>query len=248
MALTTTETSTPKPTNPSDAGCELISVDRRNITVEVAGATVTVNVPATGDYFDLWDPETNGGTKYGPFALNKDVVVGDFAVGKYDMRLDVEGDFDGVHYQCDRHRIQFEIVGPPCSVEWIEQKFVRENETPYGACEEGEPSFLHTTPPTIDCPGHKTRTVDIVIYEINSCTQEQREKSRTNIEEQAPCVAQCEQAMCHTERPRLHDGRIKWQCQNVPPGTPGHFPGHFNWPHGDFFGPCTSQKCYNITN
>lgn len=138
---------------------------------------------------------------------------------------------------------------PECQPEWIAQEPVRENETEYGLCVEGEPtSFLatRTDPPTIDCPGHKSRTVDIVIYEMNSCTQETREKSRFNVEEQKPCTAQCEQAFCHTENYKWSSG--KWQCQNVPPGTPGHWPGHFNWPHGDFFGPCVPSKCYNITN
>ena len=138
-----------------------------------------------------------------------------------------------------------------CVVEWIPGPEIRENETGYGLCEQGAPEFdalTQTKPPTADCPGHKSRTVDIVIYETNSCTQEVREKSRINIEEQDKCVAQCEQAFCHTERARWVITKLMWQCQNVPPGTPGHYPNHFNWPHGDFFGECTEEKCYSITN
>jgi hypothetical protein len=138
-----------------------------------------------------------------------------------------------------------------CTETWDAQEPVRENETEYGACEQGGPTVDTNDPPTIDCPGHKTRTVEIVIYEINSCTEETREKSRIKAEEQAPCTAQCEQAFCHTEHAQIVDWSpftVKWQCQNVPPGTPGHWPNHFSWPHGDFFGSCTEAKCYSITN
>lgn len=172
---------------------------------------------------------------------------------------------------------------PPCVVEWIEQSPVRENETDYGDC---VPLLAtHTTPPpTVDCPGTQSRTVDIVVYEINSCTEETREKSRNNITESAECTAQCEQPICHTQNKRegtttvtkwckyrtqscsscrttrtstykysktctVGNGVYKWQCQNVPPGTPGHYPNHFNAnSHDDFFGPCVPSKCYSIVN
>ncbi len=137
----------------------------------------------------------------------------------------------------------------PCVSRQIEQDPIRENETPYGACEPGGIISNTTTPPTVDCPGHKSRTVDIVIYQIDSCTQVRTEKSRINIEEQAPCTAQCEQAFCHTENFSIILG-FRWKCQNVPPGTPGHWPHHFDdFPHhNDFFGPCTVNRCYSITN
>lgn len=144
-----------------------------------------------------------------------------------------------------------QITTEPCCVEqWIQQEPVRENETEWSDCVPGgvELSTVQN-PPTVDCPGHKSRFVDIVTYETNSCTRAVREASRIQIEEQQPCTAQCEQPICHTENFRIDKG-FRWKCQNVPPGVPGHWPNHFEaFPaHNDFFGECTENKCYSITN
>jgi len=155
---------------------------------------------------------------------------------------------------------------PECVVEWLEQDPIRENESEYDVCVPiVAATHIPDEPPTVDCLGQKSRTVDIVVYEVNSCTQETREKSRETITETTECITQCEQPLCHTQNAQYcmwHNGEWKncknhryifsqkvWQCQNVPPGTPGHYPNHFGAnSHDDFWGVCSTQKCYNIVN
>ncbi len=151
----------------------------------------------------------------------------------------------------------------PCVSQQIEQPPVRENEGEWGECSKRLSASTNNNPPPpqyTECPGIKGRTVEIVIYQIDSCTQVKTEKSRVTITETAECTYECLSELCHTE----HDmwcgwlgcknswylGAVKkWQCQNVPPGTPGHYPNHFNAnQHADFFGLCNLDSCYEITN
>lgn len=155
---------------------------------------------------------------------------------------------------------------------WITQEPVRENESDWGKCEEKvKQSFSALTggnppPPQYDeCEGVQSRTYDEVVYEVNSCTKDKREKSRTQKTEEQDCEYQCLARICHTQNDKWcgwlgcknnwYIGAVKkWQCQNVPPGTPGHYPNHFDHQqHDDFFGECgpvggTSEQCYSITN
>ena len=168
---------------------------------------------------------------------------------------------------------------------WITQEPVREKESDWGKCEEKvKQSFSALTnqpPPQYDeCKGMQSRTYDEVVYEVNSCTKEKREKSRTQKTEEQPCEYQCLARICHTENKQYCGEKLnkntseweyvcqnqywnnttkpdpvkKWQCQNVPPGVPGHYDNHFNKiGHDDFFGECgpvggTSEQCYSITN
>lgn len=141
---------------------------------------------------------------------------------------------------------------------WIAQTPVRENESSWGACEQGAVTARTQSQPLpfpkVDCDGHKSRTFDLVTYEINSCTEQKREKSRTSKTEQEACTATCEvKDICHTENSKWkwYQNHLveQWQCENVPPGVPGHNPNHFNTNgHDDFFGACTAAKCYEIRN
>jgi hypothetical protein len=162
----------------------------------------------------------------------------------------------------------------PCTEQWRALDPVVTPLTEWGECVDKNPKPGDLLISTIDpqytqCPGVKSRSIRTVIEEISSCTQNRRTKSDVTSEETAECTYQCLQAVCHTQNDKWCDpngtchndwwfGRVKkWQCQNVPPGTPGHFPQHFNVnQHDDFFGNApacgpvggTSDKCYSITN
>lgn len=172
-----------------------------------------------------------------------------------------------------------EFSGPvepkACEAEWIEQdpKFEYGE---YGKCksrgsDDEEDDFLQSfgqndiNPPQDTCKGTKSRRVVKTINEVNSCTQEVRKKSVEPYKETTECEYQCTAALCHTEHRQYcgdgPDGRpfcqkkpfesgvVKWQCQNVPPGKPGHYPNHFDAnEHDDFFGSCSVEKCYEIKN
>ena len=105
-----------------------------------------------------------------------------------------------------------------------------------------------------------SRTFERVLYEINSCTQERRVKLRKQDIEESVCGYKCLAGITHTERKRYCGwagcksnwyigSSVKWQCQSVPPGTPGHYDNHFGRNgHDDYFGDPKPSKCYNIAN
>lgn len=157
--------------------------------------------------------------------------------------------------------------------EWIEQEAVRENEGEWGECHQLDVSSStwghkpKCEPEKIE--GVKERTYDRVVYSTNSCasSKELREVSRTTLTETEKCSftterKQCDTAICHTENKQYcdifgnckkkQDGWFlfkKWQCQNIPPGVPGHYDNHFDHPqHDDYFGECNVVKCYEIRN
>ncbi|HUW10985.1 MAG TPA: hypothetical protein VM537_14740 [Anaerolineae bacterium] len=154
-----------------------------------------------------------------------------------------------------------ECPPPPCEEEWVEQKPVIENVGKWSECRPGTLNFTNTIPPVYtECEGVMSRNYDKVVYEVNSCTQETREKTRRSRTEESPCGYQCLASLTHTENKKYcgwlgcsnkyyWGSSVKWQCQSVPPGAPGHYDNHFNKNgHDDFFGEPTAEKCYNVTN
>ena len=148
---------------------------------------------------------------------------------------------------------------------------VRENVSEWSECIEGLSDIMCKKPkPEPICTpekrsGYKTRTFELVTYEVNSCTEKAREVLREAGEESEKCSFEtsektCDTGITHTENKKYcgwlgcrnkpyWGSSLKWQCQSVPPGVPGHYDNHFGKNgHDDFFGEPTSDKCYEIRN
>jgi hypothetical protein len=87
--------------------------------------------------------------------------------------------------------------------------------------------------------------------------------TRTEKRYKKKCQTVHAEDICHTEKPRYcytREGeeycskdnawykQKKWQCQNVPPLTPGHLNHFQHTQHADFHGKCNTRKCYEIRN
>jgi hypothetical protein len=161
---------------------------------------------------------------------------------------------------------------------WEPKEPIRENVSEWSECQPVE--FAESThghkPPKCEpekVEGQKIRTFDLVLYEVNSCSEQLREVRRTTKQESRKCSFEtgekvCDAGIVHTENEKWcgytfvgHHLKYvcqknwflfsekKWQCQGVPPGVPGHYPNHFDHPqHDDYFGEPDEEHCYDIRN
>ena len=93
-----------------------------------------------------------------------------------------------------------ECPPPPCEEEWVEQDMVIENDNP-----------------CVECGGE--HTWDEVIYEINSCTEVEREKSR--VPKSEPCEECCEEISA------LPTAAAGLYCLDGPLGSPSSEASYF---------------------